>query len=64
VSKKEISHAKEARRPRRLPSNLFLNCLRAVPNSLIEEEEALDLLGIVDDRQDAGEAKASTLASD
>jgi hypothetical protein len=51
-------------RPRGLPANRFLKRLRAAPNSLIEEEEALDLLGIVDDRQDAGEAAASTLASD
>ena len=49
-------------RPRSLPSNLFLKRLRAVPNSLIEEEEALDLLGTVDDRQDVGEAAGSTLA--
>ena len=47
-------------RPRDLPANLFLKRLRAAPNSLIEEE-ALDLLGTVDDRQDAGEAAARDL---
>ena len=48
-------------RPRGLPSSLFRKRLRAAPNSLIEEDEALDLLGTVDDRQDVGEAAASTL---
>jgi hypothetical protein len=49
-------------RPRGLPANPFVKRLRAAPNSLIDEEEALDLLGTVDDRQDVGEAAASTLA--
>jgi hypothetical protein len=49
-------------RRRGLPANIFLKRLRAAPNSLIDEEEALDLLGTVDDRQDAVEVTASTLA--
>jgi hypothetical protein len=62
VSKKEISHAKEARSSAQLAVKPFPERWRAAPNSLIEEEVALDVLGTVDDRQDVGEAAESTLA--